>query len=239
MKKLLLTGLLVIGAITLSGCGSAPVKLKAEDKVGLNTIAIIQPEKAPVQMINAGSGMAALGPVGGAAIGAEADSLSGQLQKRLSAHNFSVEEKLSHYLTVELKRAGYDIRQVKLKRPEEYELIESYKNINYDKADALLDTVILSAGYKTEHFMFSPYWRPSMHVKVALGRPGSEKPIYAETFMYGYHNPIMSATDVESPEKFHFDEPEEVFAAGDQMILAGLEDAAKSIAAKIAAQLAK
>ncbi len=236
MRKFILFSLF---AVLLTGCGVSPVKFKPENKADLNTIALIQLETPLTQMINSGSGMATLGAVGGAVIGSEASRLSGKLDAVLKKNNFAIDKALTNQLVSQLKQAGYSVQLIKIRRPNEGELLESYQSIKYNKADAIMDVVIKFSGYQTEHYMFSPHWRPSLKVEVALARPGSEKPMYSETIMYGYHNIFATATDLDSPSKYNFDEVEDVFAAGDRSIIAGLEDAAKSVARQIAEQLKK
>ena len=57
--------------------------------------------------------------------------------------------------------------------------------------------------------------------------------------MYGYHNPMMSATDLDAPPEYAYETQEEIFLAGIDNVLAGLKDATKSIASHVAIQLRK
>lgn len=231
--------LLAIAAF-LTGCGASQIVLKPEHKAGLNNIAIIKINEPSIyQMINKGSGAAALGGVGGAIIGGEAETLTGRLNKAIKGRKFAVSKELQNELSKELNRIGYKVHFIKLKKKNDAELMENYSHINYAKADAILDVIIDTAGYSTEHYMLSPDWRPDLKVTVGLGKPRGDKPLYTETIMYGYHNFLMTATDLDASKEFVFKEEEDVFKAGDEVIVAGLKDGAKAIAKHIASKLKK
>lgn len=231
--------MLTATAILLSGCGATSILLKKEDKQNIKTIAIVKINQPTYQMVNKGSGAAAFGAIGGALIGSEADSLTGRLNKVIKKQKFNLNKELEKQLSHELKRVGYKVHFIKMKHNKENELFESYKKIKYSKANAILDVIIVGAGYATTHFMFSPEWRPEVKVSIALGKPGQENLLYSETIMYGYHNIFMSATDLDAPKKYMFDEDEDVFKAGDKVVIAGLKNAVQAIAQQIANRLKK
>ena len=242
MNMIILRSIFILTTITLllTGCGAAQVLLKPEDKAGLQNLALITiTEPSIYQMVNKGSGATALGGVGGALIGSEAESLTGRLNTVIKNQKFAVSSELENELRNELARIGYKVNLIKLKREDETELMESYSHINSVKADAILDVVIEIAGYSTEHYMFSPEWRPDLKVAVGLGKPGKEKPFYTETIMYGYHNFLMTATDLDATKKHMFNEEEDVFKAGDKVVVSGLKDAVKAIAKHVASRLEK
>jgi hypothetical protein len=105
--------------------------------------------------------------------------------------------------------------------------------------DAVLDVATKGAGYATQHWMTSPFWRPEASVEVALYSRAAGALVYDENFMYGYHNPFMSATELDAPTAYRFDNKEAMEAASDERIIGGLKDAAKAIANKVAANFAK
>ena len=81
---------------------------------------------------------------------------------------------------------------VKVPREDSRSLLGDYSKLRIDGADAILDVVVTNYGYVTEHFMFSPHWRPEARVFVAMAKPMGAEPIYQDEMMYGYHNPFMS-----------------------------------------------
>ncbi len=187
-------------------------------------------------MVGKGGGAAAFGAIGGAMTGVEGENLSARLNKVIKGQKFKFSIELEKQLRHELGRVGFKVHFIKIKRAEKTELFENYKNIRYTKADVILDVVVREAGYSTEHFMSSPEWRPDVKISIGLGKPGQDKLLYSETFMYGYHNFLMSETDLDAPGKYMFEE-EDVFAAGDKVIVAGLMDAAHAVARQIASKL--
>jgi hypothetical protein len=86
--------------------------------------------------------------------------------------------------------------------------------------------------------MLSPHWRPASQVHVAMVDSRTGQKIYTEKFMYGYHNPFMSGTDIEAPEKYHFDSTEELFAS-DKILIKGLDHSVDAVVGQIANTLKK
>lgn len=194
-------------------------------------------EEPQLRMLNLGSGMAAMGAVGGAMIAAGEESA--KLNKMLESENFSFQKQLTQDLQQQLKRAGYKTMVVKVTREDSRSLLEDYSQLRIKGADAILDVVVTNVGYVTEHFMFSPHWRPEARVFVAMAKPLSTENIYQDTMMYGYHNPFMSGTNLDASEAFQFAEKEGVFDAGAVKIVSGLKDASEQIALHISSALQK
>jgi hypothetical protein len=55
--------------------------------------------------------------------------------------------------------------------------------------DAILDVSLASLGYATEHFLFSPHWRPDVMVYASLVQRASSQRLYEERIMYGWPQP--------------------------------------------------
>lgn len=239
MKLLYKVVILVTTAFYLSGCGSSSVNIKAEEKQNIKTIAIIKIENTGYQMISKGSGAAAFGALGAVALASDGLSPTEKLNKIIKDQRFSLNKEFEKQLRKQLKQEGYRVHLVNIKRKQKKEPFENFKKFNYSKADAILDVVIEVAGYSTEHFMFSPQWRPDIKVHFGLGRPGQDKLLYSETMMYGYHNMFMSGTDLDAPKKYMFEEEEDVFKAGGKVIAASLKEAVRTIAMEVANRMRK
>lgn len=239
MKILRTVSLVGILLALLTGCGANKVSLTKQDKQGLRSIAIVKIDKPFYHMTNKGSGAAAFGVIGALAASSDVVTLTGRLNKVVKKKRFNVNLEFEKQLKNELKRIGYKVHFIKLKRADKNKSFENFKNMKYRKADAILDVVVQSAGFSTEHFMMSPDWRPEIKAVVGLGKPGAHNLIYSETFMYGYHNPFMSGTDLDAPKNFMFDDEEDVFKGNGKVIIAGLKGAIKSIARQITEQLKK
>jgi hypothetical protein len=84
-----------------------------------------------------------------------------------------------------------------------------------------MDVALESFGYATEHPMFSPHWRPAAQVKVALVTRATQTVVYQEKFMYGYHNPLMSGTNLDASEIYRF-KNREALIADESRLVAGL-----------------
>lgn len=221
----------------LTACAPSAVSIKAEDKKSIQTIAILEIEEPQLRMLNLGSGMAAMGAVGGAMIAAGEESA--KLGKILESEKFSFQKQLTQDLQQQLKNAGYKTMIVKVPREDKRSLLEDYSKLRIKGADAILDVVVTNYGYVTEHFMFSPHWRPEARVFVAMAKPLSTENIYQDAMMYGYHNPFMSGTNLDAPEAFEFAEEEDLFNAGAPKVISGLEDASEQIAQHISRALQK
>jgi len=234
LKRWSLTIALVL---LVTACAPSAISIKPEDKASIKTIAILQIEEPQLRMLNLGSGMAAAGAVGGAAIAASDESQ--KLFNELKRQKFSFKNQLTLDLQKQLKNAGYKTMIVKVKRPDIRNLLEDYSHLKIKNADAILDVVVTNYGYVTEHFIFSPHWRPEARAYVALAKPMAKKVMYQETMMYGYHNPLMSGVELDASPAFHFNEQEDVFKAGSTKIVSGLKEASLKIAMQISNTLRK
>ncbi|MCW8857666.1 MAG: hypothetical protein OQJ95_09910, partial [Kangiella sp.] len=161
-KRVFLISLVVF---FLSACAPSSVVIKPEDKQGIRTIAILQIDEPHLRMMNLGSGMAAFGAIGGAAIAASEESE--RLSKVLKKEKFSFSKQITNDLHKQLRAAGYKTTIIKVSREDKRKLLEDYSKINV-KADAIMDVVVSNSGYVTEHFMFSPHWRPEARAFVVM-----------------------------------------------------------------------
>lgn len=236
MKKQLLLNLFMLMFIT--ACGAPDnISIKPETTKNIRTIAIIEAEEAPLRMMNLGSGAAAFGAIGGAAIAA--GSKAEQLQIILKHESFDFSKQLVSDLKRSLASSGYKVSVIKANRKDKYKLMEDYSGVNSNGADAIIDVVITNIGYVTEHFMFSPEWRPESRVFIKMITSRDQQVIYQDTMMYGYHNPFMSGVDIDAPKQFQFENEESVFKAGNKIIVAGLKDASAKIAGHVGEALKK
>ncbi|MDH5484673.1 MAG: hypothetical protein OEY43_05485 [Gammaproteobacteria bacterium] len=227
----------LVFVLSIAACAPSAVSIRPEDKAGIKTIAILQIEEPQLRMLNLGSGMAAMGAVGGAAIAAGDESQ--KLFNELKKNKFSFRDQLTRDLKNQLKKVGYKTIVVKVKRADVRSLLGDYSKLRIKNADAILDVVVTNYGYVTEHFLFSPHWRPEARAFVAMAKPMGTQVIYQDTMMYGYHNPLMSGVELDASPAFHFAEQDDVFKAGSKKIISGLKDASLKIAMQISSSLSK
>lgn len=237
--------LAVIGAtvavLGLAGCGgTAPVRVDTQTLAMVHTVAIVKaPEPNEYTVINKGSPAAAMGALGGAAIAMQANKDQKGLLGALARKKFSFADQLTTDLQKTLQQKGYKTKVVVVKRESGRDLLKDHNALMAQGIDAVLDVATMEVGYSTEHFMFSPFWRPEARVEVGLFPRGGDKAAYDETFMYGYHNPLMSGTDLDAPDKYHFNSRDEMEAAADDTLIGGLKDASMTIAQTVADKLAR
>lgn len=231
---------LVPGILMLVGCGAAPVQVDREALAGIRTIAIIEaPEPAQYTVINKGSPLAGAGAIGGAFMAMSARKDEKGLLGAMARTQFSLRDQLMRDLQATLRARGYQTRVVNVQREKPGALLDDYANLPVEGAEGILDVVIANAGYATQHWMTSSHWRPEARVFVGLYSRPSAKVVYRETFMYGYHNPLMSGTNVDAPETYRFADKAAMEASDDPTLVGGLKDASKSIAGRIADQLTR
>lgn len=230
---------MVVTVLALSACGgSVPIKKDSQALTGIHTVAIVKvPEPLEYSVVNRGSAASALGGVGGAIIGIEAHMNQKGLLGALARTHFSFSDQLTADLQKSLEAAGYTVKVIDAPHDNPARLLKDHVKLLTKDTDAVLDVAVSSVGYSTEHWMFSPFWRPQAWLEVALYRKTSEEPVYDQTYMYGYHNVLVHAIDLDAPAAYHFDNKEAMTAASDSTLIGGLKDAAQAVAAKVAEQL--
>lgn len=239
MKGFLGTSALASTIFVLTACGTTQMAVKPEAKANVETIALIQvSEPAAYVAQDFGNPGMMFGGVGGAIAGASSASTTESVHKIVVDSKYSASDHFTASLQEKLTAAGYDVKIVSVKRKERHKLLKSYESVDAENADAVLDVAIESIGYATEHPMFSPHWRPSSQVKVVLVDKHTGEKMYAEKFMYGYHNPLMSGTDIEAPEDYHFKNKEELFANGDRVV-SGIRHSVDAVTEQVGKSLQK
>jgi len=224
-------------SILFSACAPSAMSLKPEDKKNINAITIIKVNEPPLRVMDLGSPLAAGGAIGGAVMALK--SSAEELDEILQKNSFDYGDQLTNDLKEHLEGLGYKVNIINVSREDNTELMKNYNDVDAAGSDAVLDVVIQNYGYVTEHFLMSPHWRPEARVFIALADPKSNKVLYQETLMYGFHNPIMSATDLDAPKEYGFKDKEKLFGSGEDTLIAGLKDSTSSIANHIAMQLKK
>ena len=213
MKGLLRLSVLVAAIFVLSACGTTKMAVKPETTANVQTIALIKVSEPDAYVAqDFGNPGAAFGAVGGAIAGASSANAAENVHRTVVDANYAAGDHFTDLLRNKLSAAGYQVTLVSVTREKKHKLLESYDSVDAVDADAILDVAIESIGYATEHPMFSRHWRPASQVKVALIDRRSGEIVYSEKFMYGYHNPLMSGTDIEAPENYHFKNKDELFA---------------------------
>jgi len=239
MKGFLKTSALASIAFALTACGTTQMAVKPEAKANVQSIALIkvsEPDSYTAQ--DFGNPGMMFGAVGGAIAGASSANSTKSVGKIVTDSNYSVSDHFTVALQKKLTDAGYDVKIVSVDREKKHKLLESYESVNADSADAVLDVAIESIGYSTEHPMFSPHWRPSSQVSVVLVDKQTGEMMYAEKFMYGYHNPLMSGTDIEAPEEYHFKNKEELLSDDDRVV-SGIQHSVDAVVEQVQNNLKK
>ena len=205
----------------------------------LKSIAIIRvPQPIDIVAIDKGSLALALGGLGAGAVALDAHLNKKGLLGAIARSKFSFSDQLTQDLNEALIARGFKTQLVdadRKGRPDK--LLDDYAAILPSDADAILDVSLMMLGYSTEHFLFSPHWRPEASVMAALTPRTATQPLYKERIMYGWHNPLMSAAKLPAPKEFQFANREAMDAADDAILVGGLKDASKAIAAQVASKV--
>lgn len=239
LRKILIIPIMLILA-ALGGCGGGKMVLKPEAINQVKTVALLRIAEPPYRMMDLGSPAGALGAIGAVTIALNGKETVKSIELVTAENSFAFGETLTNEIAAQLEKSGFKVNIIDtdVERAEN-ELLEDYSGINTEGADALVDIIVSNAGYVTEHFIFSPEWRPEARAMASMRTADNSDVIYQETLMYGYHNPLMSGTNLDAAKEYMFDKKEAVFEAGDETVLAGLQDAIRSIASHVATQLRK
>lgn len=205
----------------------------------IQTIALIRvPQPHEVTTMNKGSLAFAFGAIGAGAVALDAQTKQKGLLGALARTQFSFSDQLTQDLNAALTARGFKTLLVEADRKNRPDkLLEDYSGISAGGADAILDVSLASLGYATEHYLFSPHWRPDVKVYASLVQRNSSARLYEERIMYGVHNRFLSAAKLDAPKQFQFADQETLEAADDATLIGGLKDASQAIAAHVAKQI--
>jgi hypothetical protein len=223
----------------LSGCASVSQQAfqRPSDKP-LKKIAFIKIPEPPIYYaMDWGNPGMMFGAIGGAIAGAQINAETKQFNDMVSSTGQLKAEIFYDRLSSDLQRLGYEIIPVEVPREEPGKLLESYDGLSQSNADAILDVVIapMGIGYSTVN-LFERDFRPDVRINVNLISRYSKGVLYAKSFMYGYHNPFMSATDLDAPESYFFKDFDTLMANKDKSI-EGLKLGLTTVADQIATDL--
>src|SRR5262245_25348519 len=198
--KSLRTATLGLAAL-IAGCGG--VTLQQFDPKGepIRTIALISvPNPDQYEAADYGSKAGMFGAIGGAAIAAEAKTMSETLTKAAREANFDYSREMQAAVSERLKRPGYKVVVVRADRGTPEDLVADYAKVPVADADALLDIDARMVGY-VSYNINDPDFRPYLLADVRLVSAKTRAVLYSEQVMFGYHNPLMSATQLPSDKK--------------------------------------
>lgn len=230
---------LLAGTALLGGCGASKMAVKPEFKDQVRSIALIRVAEPPAYVANDfGNPGMMFGAVGGAAVGMGAVSAGEKITQIAHGAGFSAADSYTAAIEDRLRSSGYQVKVINVPRAKPQKLLDNYTDVDAQGADAILDVAVESFGYATEHPMFSPYWRPAAQIKVAMVTRTTHEVVYQEKFMYGYHNPLMSGTDLDAPETYHFKNRDMMFA-DEAKLVDGLKSSVDVVAQAIEENLAK
>lgn len=229
--------LLAFVALISVGCGNGitSIAIKPNAVKNIRSIAILEIKKPTYQVMD----FASATPWGAIAEQNRAKEIHPKFVGILNKEKFTFNKYLTKELHRALRKAGYKTYAIKVKRKDGKLFLDNYKKYSSSKVDALLDVAPFTAGYALENYLLSNFWRPENKTFVRLVKARDGAVLYEDTLMYGYHNPFMSGFELDAPKKYHFDNRDDLFKAGNKVIVGGLKDAAKSVAAHIAKQFKK
>lgn len=236
--KTFLIGLAAM-AVLLTGCGSAPVAMRPDTTSRIKTVALITVSEPQAYVANDfGNPGMMFGAVGGIVAGTSSANAGMSLNQIAQGAGYAAGEDFTRSMQTLLTKAGYSVSVIKVPREKTSELLSTYESVDSGGADAVMDLAIQSMGYATEHPMFSPHWRPASIVHVALVDSRTREMLYSEKFMYGYHNPFMSGTNLDAPKTYHFKDKDSLFADSIKLV-DGMKDSVNAVTRKVAEKLSK
>lgn len=203
----------------LAGCGATKMAVRPEATRQVQTVALIKISEPDAYVANDfGNPGMMFGAIGGAVAGSSSANAGKNLDQIVKEARYDAGDHFTNLLRKRLAAAGYRVNLIEVPREKKVKLLEDYSSVDTGGADAVLDLAIESIGYATEHPMFSRHWRPASQILVALVDSRSGEKLYSDKFMYGYHNPLMSGTDIEAPTTYHFKDKDALFADSDKLV---------------------
>ncbi|MCW8955521.1 MAG: hypothetical protein OQL09_01460 [Gammaproteobacteria bacterium] len=203
----------------------------------IKTIGVIKNIEPQGYMINDFANPAfAFGAIGALAAMDDATSEIGQFNQLLKKKKFKAGALFNQQLATALKKSGYQVKYLKIKNKEPIKFIEDYSRFPNKGIDAYLD-ITMAVGYATVN-LFDNDYRPQIEVHAQLISSQTKEVLYAENIMYGYHNPFLSATDIDAPQEHFFDNFSSFISKGDQVI-GGLKTGIAVVSNHIGQQLQK
>jgi len=191
-------------ATLIAGCGGVNLQQFDPKGVPIRTIALISvPNPDQYEAVDYGSKASMFGAIGGVAIAAEAKTMSETLTKAAREVNFDYSREMQAAVTERLKRAGYKVVVVRAERGTPKELVADYAKVPAADADALLDIDARMVAY-VSYNINDPDFRPYLLADVRLVSAKTRAVLYSEQVMFGYHNPLISATQLPSDKKYYF-----------------------------------
>lgn len=237
MKNVCLAFILLLAVVTLSGCGATMVAIKPDAISKVKSIALIEAGEPQTYVGNDfGNPGAAFGAIGGIAVAKSSNNAIKSINQVVKKEGFLAGQYLTESLQEELTALGYQVKLIKVLREKTFELLDSYESVKTEGADAVLDVAIKSIGYATEHPLLSPHWRPASVIEISLVSSLNNEKIYTEKFMYGYHNPFMSGTDLDAPKAYHHSNKESMFS-DDKLLIEGMQDSVTAVVEAVSQRL--
>jgi hypothetical protein len=226
---------ILLSAVLLTGCaGVHKQAFNKEDSQGIKTIGIIepaQPEKYAVH--NIGHAGMYFGLIGGLIAAADMNSKTDQFTELMKARGFNITEEFQKVLVEELKKAGYSIKLIKVRR-ENVAFLESYEALDTE-ADVYLDSIV-SAGYLCASG--GSDYIPAVRSGVRMVKRGSGEILYQDVIAYGYEARRSEAVCIAAPQEYYFKNFEALSSSPDRA-LEGLRTGIPLLAKRIAQDLAK
>ena len=225
---------------TVTGCaGTSRKALDVSEASNIRKIVILTiPEPPRITVHNMGSGAVLLGGVLAVAIanGVSETHNTDPLTKLLLDQGFDFSKEMQQELKNQLGRMGYDVQLVEAQRKNPMGLLKDYSGYSSLNTDAILDVALgMNFGYANVNIMDNEF-RPDIEIRTQLIAKQTGKVLYSEGFIYGYHNPFMSATQIPAPKVFYFPNSDDLYT-DKQRAVAGLRAGISAIAAALANQL--
>ena len=160
------------------------------------------------------------------------------LNKAFTSQGFAYSREIYNSFEYDLKKAGYEVIQIKARRAYADRFMEDYCRFG-DQADAYLDVAVQSIGcYQLTDTSYKGYeycYRPLVSLNVRLVKARSNKTLYEEYLVCGYP-PHCGYTKIQQDGIYAWKTFEDM-TGNAPVFVEGVRQAIKKIARKVAAEL--
>jgi len=176
--------------------------MDAASRQKIKTIGLISvPNPAQYHGTNNSSPALMFGALGAIAAFSTAESRTEALTSMLRGAGFDYGKRMEKALTSKLEQAGYKVVLVTLPHSGENKFAEDFSTMGNYQVDALLDVAKSGVGYFDVNFADSAF-RPTVMVQTQLISWPGQQPLFSETILFGYSNPLMSSTQIPAPSSY-------------------------------------
>jgi hypothetical protein len=228
----------ILVSLLLTACaGVSQQSYNSSSAAPLKKILIVTQAQPPNVTVGVAGSMGLMfGPIGAGLAAANAGAQGTVLNQLITGEGLNYHQRFQEKIVTYLKAADIQSEVVSVPRPRLLDFVEDYKSLlaQHD-ADAVLDVVVLEAGYGGTHPMLDPDHRPILKVRAKLVSAKTLVPLYADAISFGYSNPFESAKEIKSPKQYYFNNMDAI-ASDKKRAAEGLGVAADEVARYITDQ---